>query len=62
MGVFLFNYFAEMCPQRGNGSLNVPQMVPLSIIYVIFGEIKGCCRLRNILHSDAYSCELSETG
>ena len=26
MGVFLFNYFADVCPQRGNGSLNVSQM------------------------------------
>ena len=49
-GVFLLNYFADVCPQRGDGSLRMSlKWAPLSIIYVTLEKKKG------VLDSEIYS-------
>ena len=63
MGVFLFNYFADVFPQRGNGSLHVSQMGASVHRICNFGEKKGV--VGSEIYSTVmliYSCELSETG
>ena len=49
MGVFLLNYFTDVCPQRGNGSPNVSQMGAFVRHICNFGGKKG------VLDSEIYS-------